>query len=119
MRLFMLLDKTLGICDNILMQTANIASLLDKKFLGTDELRRQLTDIVEKLPKEGGEIVVTQHGKPKIILMDVESYLELQETLQDLQTPGFIESVHQAARDVKAGKGISHEQLLKELKLDV
>lgn len=105
-------------CYDILMQTYSIGQLLNKKFIGTDDLRKRLTDILNKLPEEGGEIVVTQHGKPQAILIDLESYLDLQETLEDLQTPGFIESIHQVAKEIKAGKGITHEQLLKELELD-
>jgi prevent-host-death family protein len=99
------------------MQTLNLASLLEKKFIGTDELRKELTEILDKLPQEGGEIVVTQHGKPQAVLLDLESYLELYETLQDLQTPGFIESVHKGAQEVKHGKGLTMDQLKKNLDL--
>lgn len=97
------------------MQT--LANILQKKFIGTDELRKDLTDILDKLPEEGGQIVVTHHGKPKAILTDLNAYIEQQETLEDLARPGFIESLHQAADEVRQGKGITHEQLLKNLKL--
>lgn len=100
------------------MQT-QLTNILQKKFIGTDDLRRDLTGILDKLSSEGGEIVVTQHGKPQAILLDLNSYLEFQETLEDLNTPGFIESIHQGAKEISEGKGINHEQLLKELKLDV
>jgi prevent-host-death family protein len=99
------------------MLSLNLAQILQKKFIGTDELRKDLTEILDKLPSEGGEIVVTQHGSPQAVLIDMESYLELQETLGDLTNPGFVESIHQAASEVKSGDGITHEQLLKELKL--
>lgn len=97
------------------MQTLNTAELIKKKFIGTDDLRKRLTEILDKLPEEGGEIIVTQHGKPQAILLDLESYLDLFEALEDLQRPGFIESIHEAAREVESGKGLTHEQLLKEL----
>lgn len=101
------------------MQTLTTAELVQKRFIGTDDLRKKLTDILDKLPDEGGEIIVTQHGKPQAILIDLESYLELYETMEDLQTPGFIESIHQAARETRKGGGITHEQLLKSLKLKI
>lgn len=99
------------------MQTLSTADLIRKKYIGTDDLRKRLTEILDALPDEGGEVVVTQHGQPQAILLDLESYLDLYETIEDLQRPGFIESIHRAAREVKAGKGITHEQLLKNLKL--
>lgn len=99
------------------MQTLSLADILQKKFIGVDDLRRQLTNILDKLPQEGGEVVITQHGQPKAILTDIDSYLGLLETLEDLSTPGFIDSIHQAVKEVKAGKGLTHEQLIKKLKL--
>lgn len=98
------------------MQTLSLADILQKKFIGVDDLRRELTNILDKLPK-GGEVVVTQHGQPKAILTDINSYLELLETLEDLSTSGFIDSIHKAVKEVKAGKGLTHEQLIKKLKL--
>lgn len=97
------------------MQTLGLASMLQKKYIGTDELRRDLTEILDKLPSEGGEIVITQHGKPQAIMLDMESYLELQETLEDLSTPGFIDSIHQTAQEMREGNSLSLEQLKKEL----
>ncbi len=99
------------------MQTLTTAELIQKKYVGSDDLRKMLTDILDKLPEEGGEIIVTQHGKPQAVLLGLQSYLDLHETLEDLQTPGFIDSIHKAAEDVRKGKGITHAQLLKELKL--
>lgn len=99
------------------MQTRDFNQIVKNKFVGADELRRDLTNILARLPKEGGQMVVTQHGEPQAILMDFERYLDLLETLEDLQTPGFIESIHQGAKEIKEGKGISHEQLLKDLNL--
>lgn len=101
------------------MQTLSTAQLIQKRFIGTDDLRKKLTDILDKLPEEGGEVIVTQHGKPQAILLDLESYMDLQETMEDLQRPGFIESIHQAANEVRAGKGLTHKQLLRKLKIKI
>ncbi len=97
------------------MQTLSLAKTLQKKFIGTDELRKGLTDILNNLSDKGGEIVVTQHGQPQAILIDLQSYLNLYETLEDLQKPGFIESIYEGLKEIDEGKGISHEQLKKNL----
>lgn len=97
------------------MQTSSPAQILRKKFIGTDELRRDLTEILDKLPDEGGEIVITQHGKPQAIIIDMDSYLELQETIEDLTTPGLIDSIHQTAQEMREGNSLTLEQLKKEL----
>ena len=97
------------------MQTLSTAELVQKKFIGTDDLRKRLTDILNNLPKEGGEIIVTQHGTPQAVLLDLQSYLDLHETLEDLQKPGFIESIYEELKEIDKGKGVSHEQLKKNL----
>ena len=99
------------------MQTLGLAETLQKKFIGTDELRKGLTDILNKLSNRGGEIVITQHGTPQAVLIDLESYLDLYETLEDLQRPGFIESVHTGAKEIEQGKGLTMSQLKKNLGL--
>ena len=101
------------------MQTLTTSELIQKRYIGSDDLRKRLTEILNKLPEEGGEIIVTQHGKPQAVLLDLESYLDLHETIEDLLRPGFIESIHQEAKEVRNGKGITHKQLLKNLKLKV
>lgn len=100
----------------MLMQTINLASLLQKRFIGTDDLRRQLSDILDKLPKEGGELVITQHGTPQAVLMDLDSYLELQEQLVD-SNPELIKEINEAIADVKAGNGVPAKQVFKELNI--
>ena len=97
------------------MQTLSLAETLQKKFIGTDELRKGLTDILNKLSDNGGEIVITQHGTPQAVLINLESYLDLYETLEDLQRPGFIKSIYDGLKEIDEGKGIPHEQLKKNL----
>lgn len=96
------------------MQTLNLANILQKRFIGTDDLRRQLTEILDQLPKDGGELVITQHGKPQAVLMDLESYLELQEQMADAD-PELIEEINEAIADVKAGNGVPAEKVWEEL----
>ena len=97
------------------MQTLSLAQTLQKKFVGVDDLRKGLTEILDKLSQEGGEIVVTQRGVPQAVLVDLNTYLELAETLQDLTTPGFIESIHQTAQEMRGGNSLTLEQLKKAL----
>lgn len=99
------------------MQTLSTVDLVKKKYIGTDDLRKKLSEILEKLPSEGGEIIITQHGQPQAVLLDLQSYLDIYETIEDLQRPGFIESIHESAREIESGKGLTMDQLKKNLGL--
>lgn len=99
------------------MQIHSSTDTLNKKFIGVDDFRRELSDILEKLPSANSELVITQHGQPKAILLDLNTYLELKDIQEDVIQPGFINSLYKELEEVKKGKGISHEDLVKKLKL--
>lgn len=93
-----------------------LSHILDKKFIGTDDLRKDLTSILNLLPKEG-KIVITQHGKPKGMLIDIGSYLETEELLEQIadSNPKLIKKVNDALADVKKNGGIPAEEVFKQL----
>ena len=99
------------------MQTQTIGEIVKKKFIGADDLRRDLSDILEKLPHEDSKLIITQHGKPKAVLLDLNTYLELVDIQEDTIQPGYIDSLYHELEQVQHGKGINHEDLIKKLKL--
>lgn len=98
------------------MQTAAISSVLKDKFIGADDLRRQLSNILDTLPQKT-RVVVTQHGKPKAVLLDLATYLELIDIQEDVLQPGYIDSLYKELEEVQKGKGISHKELVAKLRL--
>ena len=98
------------------MQNINLFSLLDKKFIGADDLRKKLTNILSKLPSEK-EVVITQNGKPKGVLLGVATYLEYQEVMERIadSDPKLIKEINEAIADVKAGNGVPAEKVWEEL----
>ena len=101
------------------MQIFSLSQILRKKFIGADDLRRDLSEIIEKFPENPDEIVITQHGTPKAVLIDLNTYLELTDIKEDIIQPGYIDSLYKELDKVKRGKGISHKDLLKKLELNV
>lgn len=97
------------------MQTYPIRQILKKKFIGADDLRRDLSNIIDQFPTEQNEIVITQHGKPKAILLDLNTYLELTDIQEDVIQPGYIDSLYKELAAVKKGRGTSHKDLLQKL----
>ena len=98
------------------MQTINLYSLLDKKFIGADDLRKGLTDILSSLPKEK-KVIITQHGQPRGVLLDINSYLEYEELLEQIadSDPKLIKRINAAVADVKKHGGIPAEDVWKQL----
>lgn len=101
------------------MATLRLSQILKKRFIGTEELRRELSDIIEDLTNKRGEIIVMQRGKPKIVIQDLESYLEREEFEEQVadSDPKLINHINKIAKGVKSGKVklIPAETVLKRL----
>lgn len=98
------------------MQMINITDLLEKRFIGADDLRKQLTNILNGLAKNK-EVVITQHGRPKGILLDIATYIKMQELADGLADydPKFIKKMNRVLDDVKKHGGISADKVWEEL----
>lgn len=98
------------------MQTINLRPLLDKKFIGADELRQDLTKILDHI-SQNKEIVVTQHGKPKGVLVDIGTYMKIEELKDELAdyNPKLVKQINKALADVKKHGGIPAEKVWEEL----
>lgn len=99
------------------MQTLGLAELLERKFIGADELRRNLKKVLNGFKKNGGELVVTQKGKPKAMLVAIDRYLELEELREKMldRDPKLVKSINKGIEEVRAGKFVTSEELFKKL----
>ena len=100
----------------------NTVSFLQSTFIGAFELRKNLTNLLNKLQNKKEEIVVTQNGKPAAMLLSLEKYIEmkelneeLEEALKELSRKEEIAAIKKEIEEVKKGKGISANKLFKEL----
>lgn len=100
------------------MQTLRLSELLQKKFVGTEDLRRELTEILKKLPEER-EIIITQSGKPKAVIVDIASYIEKEELTEQIadQDPRLIKRINKIIENYRSGreKGTPAEEVFKDL----
>ena len=55
------------------------------KIVTVSELKANLASVVAQLKAEGVPIYVTQHGKPKAVMVPYEEYEALLEKLDDLE----------------------------------
>ena len=54
---------------------------LSKKIVPISYLKSHAAEIVRNLAVQGGPLVITQNGEAKVVLQDIESYEQTQETM--------------------------------------
>lgn len=79
------------------------------------EVKNRLSEVVERLEREHGRVVVTKHGRPAAVMLNVDDLESLEETLEILSNPALLEAIHEGERDAASGRT---ERLSREEALD-
>ncbi len=81
------------------------------------ELRPRLPQIFDRVSKYFDRYVITRHGKPEAIILSIDDYESLMETLEIQSDKALMRRIRQAEKELKAGKGIPFEKVRKDLGL--
>ena len=73
------------------------------------EMKARAAQLLHELNTEKRPLVITQDGKPRAVMMDVESYEELRNAI------GLLKLVSQGEEDLRAGRWIEQDKLFDRL----
>lgn len=74
------------------------------EHLSLADVKNRLSEVVDKLEREHGRVVVTKHGRPAVVMLNVDDLESLEETLAILSKPTLRDAVLEGADDVAAGR---------------
>ena len=82
------------------------------------DAKNRLSEVVERLEREHGRVVITKHGRPAAVMLSVEDLDSLEETLEILSDPALVRDIRKSQREVQAGKTVrlSRDEALGRLK---
>lgn len=77
-------------------------------------VKNRLSEVVDRLEREHGRVVITKHGRPAAVVMSVEDLEGLEETLNILSDPKFMRRIRKADAEIAAGEAeeLTSEQAL-------
>ena len=81
------------------------------------EVKNRLSEVVDRLEREHGRVVITRHGHPAAVMLSLEDLGSLEETLAVLSDPELMAAIREADADVAAGRTtrMSEQEALAEL----
>lgn len=79
------------------------------------EAKAQLARLMKELERLGEPIVITRSGHPAGVLLPVEEYEGLLETLEVLADDELSSALRAGLEDVAAGRVIEHDEVWREL----
>lgn len=88
------------------------------KYLSIRELRPKLPSVVRDAAATSARYVVTRRGKPEAVILSIEDYESLMETLEIERDPALVRRLRKAEAELKKGKkGRSLQEIDRELGL--
>jgi prevent-host-death family protein len=69
------------------------------------EAKATLSAVVDGVSRTHERVTVTKNGRPAVVVVAVEDWEALQETLAILSEPGALEEIRSAQREFDAGEG--------------
>ena len=79
------------------------------------EVKTHLPRILTEVEDLGEGVVVTRSGRPAGVILPVDEYEGLMETLEILSDTETLQSIQRGLADIENGNVISHEDLWNEL----
>ncbi|OGW72742.1 MAG: hypothetical protein A2Y02_03190 [Omnitrophica bacterium GWA2_52_12] len=68
------------------------------------ELRPELPKVVDSINKKWERYVVTKHGKPSVVMLSIDDYEALMETLDILADPRALKNLKRGEQDLRKGR---------------
>jgi len=85
------------------------------KILPLSEVKTRLPELVSGVDEREEEVIVTKNGRPAAILVNVNEYERLKETLEVLSDPEMMKQFRKSEAFYAAGKkGLSYEDVFGE-----
>jgi prevent-host-death family protein len=85
------------------------------KTLPLSEVKTRLPELVKGVQEREEEVVVTKNGRPAAVLVNVDEYARLKETLDVLSNPALMNQIGRSKVFYRAGKkGLTFEDVFSE-----
>jgi antitoxin YefM len=86
----------------------------DMQTLPVSKVKDRLNELVDAAERTQEQVTITKNGSPAAVLVGIDEWESLQETLFWLSQPGILESIAEARADVNAGRVYGEEQIRAE-----
>jgi antitoxin YefM len=68
------------------------------------DVKNRLSEVVDRLEREHGRVIITKHGHPAAVVMSVEDLESLEETLDIMDSTELLADIRESLAEVAAGE---------------
>lgn len=81
------------------------------QILPVTDVKRDLLPLIKKVQKLQESVAITRNGRAAAVLLSVEEYEGLLETIEILSSPRLLKILRRSRKELDAGKFISHREV--------
>ena len=81
------------------------------QILPISEVKRELLPLIKKIQKLGESIAITRNGRAAAVLLSIEEYEGLLETLEILSDARLVKRLRQSRKEAQAGRFFTHREV--------
>jgi antitoxin YefM len=67
------------------------------------DVKNRLSEVVDRLEREHGRVVITKHGRPAAVVISVEDLESLEETLDVMDSAALLADIRESLDDLGTG----------------
>ena len=68
------------------------------------DVKNHLSEVIERVERQHGRVVITKHGRPAAVLLSIEDLESLEETLEVMRDPALLNALREAEAEIAAGQ---------------
>lgn len=87
------------------------------KSISVRELRSNISKVIDDVYSKFDRYVINRRGKPEVVMISVEDYESLLETIEIQSDKELMKRIKKAEKEIPKGKGKSLKDIQKELGL--
>lgn len=72
--------------------------------LSLKELRPELPNVIKKIDEQFDRFIVTKRGKPVVVMMSIDEYESIMETLGILEDKETLRRIRKGEKEIQSGK---------------
>jgi antitoxin YefM len=70
------------------------------EIVGTHNVKNRLSEVVDRLEREHGRVIITKHGHPAAVVISVEDLESLEETLDIMDSAGLLSDIRESLAEL-------------------
>lgn len=87
------------------------------ELISLSRARQELDQLIEEARRANRRFVVEVQGKPMAVILGIEEWENIQETLAELNDPEYLDSIRGARREIERGDLVTLKELVSHIPL--